>query len=198
MGVDDLKELKRYFDQAMPKAKRYGGVNLSLRLANYKYLTTYMSDVSTINRIKLEEQKKKSMEEWEQMINDEMNHLVANEYKAAQEIPAQLMLTRGENFSVTLYSSMSWRRMKEIADRGFIGNTEPAACGDILSYDHYKDISKFYFENDRSLIIRNSQIIGMTIDEEAMMQNINNFTNKLEEIACKYNLPVYKIDGYFD
>ena len=57
LGVDDLKELKSYFDEAMPIAKRIKNVDLKIRLTNYKYLTAYMADDQTIKRMKLEEQK---------------------------------------------------------------------------------------------------------------------------------------------
>lgn len=198
LSIDDLKELKSYFDQAMPIAKKNKGVNLKIRLANYKYLTAYMADDQTINRLKLEKQKEEQkaslMEKLKQEIDIKMNHL-ATKYRAIQKVPARKIMTTRRNYSVTLGSSMSWREMKKIYDRGFIRD-EPVTCEEILSPDSYKEISKFNLATGESLVIRNSQIIGTIFDEKTMMTIINNFVSELVEVAEKYNLSDQEIDNY--
>lgn len=200
LGVDDLKELKSYFDEAMPIAKRIKNVDLKIRLTNYKYLTAYMADDQTIKRMKLEEQKKRSMEKLQRIIDDEMAHLVSTEYRAAQEVPCHIILTTGEHYDITLFSSMTWLEMKKIYNRGFFGNNEPAVCGEVIRPDNCKKISKFHLKNGKSLVVRNSQIIRVIVDkvdEETMMMNIDDFLSKLEEITNKYNLSDFQIAQYF-
>lgn len=189
LGVDGLKELKSYFDRVMP-AKKSKGANLKIRLANYKHLTAYMADEQTIKRMRLEEQKREQEK-------SSMKHVIAK-YRTAQKVPVRIMLTTRENFHIMLGSSMPWREMKMIHDRGYIGDCYLSVCGEILSLGNYKELSRFDLGLGKSLLIRNSQIIGMLVDEEKMMKNINGFVSELLEVADKYDLSDHKIDNYLD
>lgn len=199
LGIDDLKELKNYFDRAMPTAKKNKSVNLNIRLTNYKYLTAYMADDQTINRMKLEEEKKSSMEKLKQIVDesDEMSRVI-DKYSVAQKIPIHIMLTTGEHYYVMLDSSMTWREMMLIHARGFMENGEPDDCGKMLSIDSYKKISKFRLKGGKSLFIRHSQIAGMIVDEETMMAKISEFVSELMVVGNKYNLSDHEIDNYFN
>ena len=200
LGVDDLEKLKGYLDRVMPTAKKVKGVNFKIRLANYKYLTEYMADEQTINQLKLEkqkkEQKKSSMEKLRRMADGEMKHVTAK-YRTAQNIPVRIILTTGEHYYVTMESSIPWRTIMQIHDNGVLGSSGVFECEEILSPDSYKEISKFDLESGKSLVIRNSQIIGMLVDEETMMANINDFVSELQAVAGKYNLSDFQIAQYF-
>lgn len=196
LGVDDLKELQSYFDRAMPVAKQNKGINLKIRLTNYKYFTKYMADDQTINRMKLEEQKKRSMEQLKWTIDNEMENAIAK-YRIARYIPIDIILTTGEHYQVMLDFSVTWSDMKQIYDRGFICDCELADCEEILSPESYKNNSKLHLKGGESLFIRNSQIIGMTVDKETAMANVSDFVIELVRTTNKYNLSDHEIDSYF-
>lgn len=207
LGIDDLKELKNYFDRAMPTAKKNKDVNLKIRLANYNYLTSYinytystvhMTDDQTMNRIKLEEQKESSIKKLKRVVDGEMKSVIAK-YKIAQNITINLILATGDHYVVMLDDfPMTWREMKHIYDRGFIWDSEPDDCGKMLSIDSYKKISNFRLKGGEIIFIRNSQIAGMIVDEETTMAKISEFVSELVVVANKYNLSDLEIDNYFN
>lgn len=127
-----------------------------------------------------------------------MKNVIAK-YKVAQNISCSIILTTGDHYYVILDDiPMTWRKMRLIYDRHFIWDSEPFEFEKILSSDSYKDLSKFRLKNGQSILIRNSQIVGIIFDEKAMMANISDFASELEEIASKYNLSDPDIDNYFD
>lgn len=206
LGLDDLTDLKNYFDRAMPTAINNKDVNLKIRLANYNYLISYinhdhlisyMTDDQTMNQIKPEEQKESSMGKLKKKIDSEMKHLATIEYRAAQKVPIELMLTTGEHYDAMIDSSMPWSEMKLIHDRGYLDGNELLDCDEILSTDSDRETLKFRLKYDQILVIRNSQIIGMLVDKKTILANINDFVNKLVETVSKYNLTNNEVDNYF-
>lgn len=124
---------------------------------------------------------------------------VMAKYKVAQHISSNLILTTGDHYYVILDDlPMTWREMRTIYDNHFIGDSELDVFEKTLSSDSYKNLSKFRLKNGQSILIRNSQIIGMIFDEKAIMANISDFASELEKITSKYNLSDRGIDNYFD
>ncbi|AKG66634.1 hypothetical protein [Lactobacillus helveticus] len=132
----------------------------------------------------------------EKEIVDGKMKCVMAKYRVAQEIPINIMLTTGKHYYAMLDSSMTWREIKQIYYRGYIGDDELVDFKKILSHDSYKNLSKFRLKNGKSILIRNSQIIGMIFDENVIMANINDFASELEKIANEYNLSDEEIDKY--
>lgn len=125
-----------------------------------------------------------------------MKHVLAK-YKVAQYLYSSIILTTGDHYYVILDDSpMTWRDMMQIYDRQFLWDGEPA-FEKILSPDSYKDLSQFRLKNGQSILIRNSQIVGIIFDKKTMMANISDFASELKEIASKYNLSDSDIDNYF-